>query len=131
MKTFKVKIEVLLDPVGTPDVTVTCNNQIQELIVTKPTWISFEFVSLSSECELIVEHRNRHPHDGITAVIVKSIVLNGIASPKAIYRGVYYPQNQERIIENYLSWNGVWILSFSVPVYTWIHQVENLGWIYD
>jgi hypothetical protein len=31
----------------------------------------------------------------------------------------------------YLSWNGKWTLTFDVPVFTWIHRVQNLGWIYD
>jgi hypothetical protein len=30
----------------------------------------------------------------------------------------------------YLGWNGCWSLTFGVPVFTWIHQTQNLGWIY-
>jgi hypothetical protein len=31
----------------------------------------------------------------------------------------------------YLGWNGCWELSFETPIFTWIHRLENLGWIYD
>ena len=30
---------------------------------------------------------------------------------------------------NYLGWNGVWFLDFHVPIYRWIHQQMNLGWL--
>ena len=33
--------------------------------------------------------------------------------------------------ENYVDWNGIWVLDFTVPVYTWLHKVLGLGWIYD
>jgi hypothetical protein len=29
-----------------------------------------------------------------------------------------------------MGWNGRWELNFRVPIFTWIHQLENLGWIY-
>lgn len=31
----------------------------------------------------------------------------------------------------YLGWNGLWVLEFELPIFTWIHKLENLGWIYD
>ena len=31
---------------------------------------------------------------------------------------------------NYLSWNGTWSLDFTVPIFTWIHTIEDLGWVY-
>jgi hypothetical protein len=81
------------------------------------------------------------------AVIIDSIVLNGIASPKFVWAGLYQPlypaiwhQQQcdqgttpAEILQyhNYLGWNGKWRLDIAIPVFTWIHQVENLGWIYD
>jgi hypothetical protein len=30
---------------------------------------------------------------------------------------------------NYLGWNGVWFLDFHVPIYRWIHQQMDLGWL--
>ena len=31
----------------------------------------------------------------------------------------------------YMGWNGQWKLTYSAPIFTWIHKIENLGWIYD
>jgi len=33
------------------------------------------------------------------------------------------------IIANYLGWDGRWFLDFSTPIYRWIHQRLDLGWL--
>ena len=30
---------------------------------------------------------------------------------------------------NYLGWSGQWYLEFETPIYRWIHQRLNLGWL--
>ena len=30
---------------------------------------------------------------------------------------------------NYMGWNGHWYLEFETPIYRWIHQRLNLGWL--
>jgi hypothetical protein len=131
MKTYNVKIDVLLEPIGAPDLVITCRQETKELIISEPTWINFEFSTSQTDCDLSIEHRNKHPYDSTTAVIVKSVLLNNINSIQNTYQGLYYPINRPAVRDTYLSWNGIWILSFTVPVFTWIHKVENLGWIYD
>jgi len=34
------------------------------------------------------------------------------------------------IKSNYLGFNGTWSIDFEWPTFTWIHQIENLGWIH-
>lgn len=131
MKQFNVRVEVFLEPVGTPDVVVTCNGRITELIVTEPVCVIFEFTNTQGPEQLTVTHRNRADTDGVTAVIVKSVKVNGIESPKIEYQGMYYPIGREARRTTYVDWNGVWVLDFTVPVYTWLHQILGLGWIYD
>lgn len=78
------------------------------------------------------------------AVIVKQITLNGITDPKFVWAGVYYPRypelwlGQQSIVppatlnnQTYLGWNGTWRLDFTAPVFSWIHQLQSLGWVYD
>lgn len=81
------------------------------------------------------------------AVIIEAIDFYGITSKSFVWQGVYEPiypqgwrdqiQQQGQILEprlryhNYLGWNGVWYLEFTSPIFTWIHQTENMGWIYD
>ena len=50
----------------------------------------------------------------------------------------YYQQIEKGIILDdeltnidYLGWPGTWTLDFTSPVFTWIHQIQSLGWIYD
>lgn len=82
-----------------------------------------------------------------TAVIIDSIVFNDIKSERFVWQGRYCPEypeiwyqqqcesgNQpetELRYHTYLGWNGTWSLEFTTPIFTWIHQVENLGWVYE
>jgi hypothetical protein len=80
------------------------------------------------------------------AVRVQQIVFNKIDDKKFIWSGKYrpiYPEpwiSQERKSKvipttlfntDYLGWNGIWKLNFEVPVFSWIHKITDLGWIYD
>jgi hypothetical protein len=73
------------------------------------------------------------------AIVVKSIEFFGIQSPRFVWQGMYEPiypahlKDQPSVLQysNYLGWNGIWYLDFDAPVFTWIHQIESLGWIYD
>lgn len=73
------------------------------------------------------------------AVVIKEIEFFGIHSPRFVWAGEYRPiypphmQDQPETLKyhNYLGWNGVWYLDFTVPIFTWIHQTEDFGWIYD
>jgi hypothetical protein len=131
MKRFDVRVEVLLEPVGTPDVVVTCNGCTTELIVTESTWVNFTFTNTAGVEQLTVTHRNRKDNDGVTAVIIKSVKFNDIESPKIVYQGIYYPAGKESRCTEYIDFNGVWVLDFTLPIYTWLHQTLGLGWIYN
>lgn len=81
------------------------------------------------------------------AVVVDHIEFFGITSQKFVWNGLYDPiypepwasEQREKGITlrprltacNYLGWNGRWSLAFTAPIFTWIHQVEELGWIYN
>lgn len=131
MKQFSVRISVLLEPVGTPDVVVTCGPECKELIITQPTWLQFDYTAPAGPDKLTVEHRNRKSNDGVTSVIVSKVKFNFVNCDKATYHGMYYPNGKESRRTTYVNWNGVWVLDFTVPVYTWVHQIQGLGWIYD
>ncbi len=97
---------------------------------------------------IIIEHyvkttNDTEVHTGRdTAVIIEQIKFDGIYSPKFAWAGLYSPkypshyQVDQQLSttlshHTYLGWNGVWRLDFTLPIYTWIHKIENLGWIYD
>jgi len=132
MKPYKVQVEVLLEPVESPLVKVTCGTEIKMMRLSNgPSWTIFEFSQVAGPSQLIVELFDKHPNDPTTAVIVKTVRLNGIEHIQNTYQGMYYPNDMEPKRDNYLAWNGGWVLDFTVPVYTWMHKTQGLGWIYD
>lgn len=134
-KLYSTRINIELDLVGTPHYEIRLDGI--------PVTTNIDCDLYSGTHTLEIEHVNKHPHDATTALIVKSIIFNDITSDKFVWQGVYtpdYPEpwaSEQTLLapelpaNNYLGWNGVWRLTFTAPVFTWIHQVEDLGWIYD
>lgn len=151
---YPVKIAVTLRPVwhqDPPRIRVGIDNNLTEIDLRKNTTINFDFES-DSACELSVEFLNKQDSDTVPesgldkAVIIENVSFFGISDPKFVWAGIYTPnypepwatQQQSQGValkqhltpHNYLSWNGKWRLTFTVPVFTWIHQTQDLGWIY-
>ena len=96
---------------------------------------------------LHVELYDKNDMDSTQSLQVKDIVLNDIPSDDAVYQSLYrpiYPEpwasqqvQQGHTLSpvltgvDYLGWNGRWSLKLEIPVFTWIHKIQNLGWIYD
>lgn len=97
--------------------------------------------------QLLIKFYDKPDHDAYQAIKIKNLRIGKISSPRFIWKGRYLPQypepwaTQQRkqgiYLESelhntdYLGWNGTWLLDFTIPIFTWIHQVENLGWIHD
>lgn len=132
MKTYKVKVEVLLEPIETPFVKVSCKDEVQTMRLSDgECWVKFEFELPAGPSQLIVELLDKQRTDPTTAVIVKSVKLNDMENIQNTYQGIYHPYGMDSRRDTYLSWNGVWILDFTIPTYTWMHKTQGLGWIYD
>lgn len=132
MKSYPVRVAVLLEPVGSPMVKVVCNNQNKILrLSNQASWINFDFEQEVGPARLSVELFDKHSTDPTTAVIIKQIKLNDIEHIQNTYQGIYYPHDMDSKRDTYLAWNGIWILDFTVPVYSWMHKTQGLGWIYD
>lgn len=152
--TYPVKLSVTLQPIwhqDPPKVRVSVDTKQSEMVLTQTTTINFEFDAVEN-CHLVVEFLNKHNHDCVPdqnldkAVIVDSVGFFDIVDPRFVWAGVYEPEypepwateqkNQGVVLKqqlcphNYLGWNGKWTLTFDVPVFTWIHKIQNLGWIY-
>ena len=141
--TYPVKMSVTLRPVDNPEVRIGINGDLRPLRLEKTQTINFEFES-SGSCELTVELIDKTAQE---AVVIESISFFDIEDPKFAWAGVYTPvypepwateQHIQGVVlkphlcpHTYLGWNGKWTLTFDVPVFTWIHRVQNLGWIYD
>jgi len=129
---YPVKIRVTLEPVGNPWVSVDIDGRGRTQHLTETTEFDLEFDS-HDRGSLKIEHSKKADNDPTTAVIIKQISFFGITNPKFIWAGIYYPDYPEHYAlpgQGYLGWNGIYRLEFSVPVFTWIHQTLDMGWIY-
>ena len=135
---YPVKIKLTLEPVQQPWVTVKVGNHQVTQQLTVQTDFDFEF-SAVDQAVLTVEHHDKLDHDVSTAVVIQCIEFYGISDPRFIWAGQYYPRYPDhypdqtpcRPGQGYLGWNGVYVLEFQVPVFSWIHQIKNLGWLYQ
>lgn len=101
---------------------------------------------------LNVEFYNKRNGDTVVdrdldkAVIINSVAFEGMLFDSFMHAARYWPQYpdsyrdtcrqqdinlESNIVSNYLGWNGVWVLPVCFPIFTWIHETENLGWIYE
>lgn len=136
-----VRLRLTLDAVGAPHVKISVGRQHQTLQLTQSQTFDFDFETDLAAESLVITHLNKAADDATTAVIVKQISFFEISDPRFVWLGRYTPEYPEpwysqqdprpdSVLTNtgYLGWNGVWRLDFAVPVFTWIHQVQNLGW---
>ena len=151
---YPVHLEVQLRPVwhtDPPEINIGINNDIQKVVLQSEQTFYYNFTA-TDQAKLTVEFLNKTNQDTVVdqgldkAVIIESISFFGITDPRFVWQGVYTPiypepwateQQKQGIVlkqhltnQTYLAWNGKWTLTFTIPVFTWIHRVQNLGWIY-
>jgi hypothetical protein len=148
---YPVKLDIQLRSVwhnDPPVIGIGINNNLEQITLLTDQKFCYEFDAIN-QSTLTVELLNKQDSDTITeqgldkAVVVESISFFGITDPRFVWAGEYrpcYPEpwasqqlNLPTVLKNhnYLGWNGKWTLTFEVPVFTWIHQIQDLGWIYD
>lgn len=152
---YPVKLDICLKPIwhdNPPEINIGIDNDIKKLILSETQTFHYEFMS-SNSSTLTVELLNKTDGDTIPnkgldkAVVIESISFFDITDPQFVWSGIYEPdypepwatqQRDQGVIllpqitnQTYLAWNGKWTLTFTVPVFTWVHKIQNLGWIYD
>lgn len=151
MTLYRSRFRIDIQPVWqtqAPLITVTLDDHIAHHgIVCQPTQIVIDRDLCQGWHDLSVILAGKPNHDPIQAIKIANIEINDIASSRFVWQALYrpdYPEpwatqqrqgGQDLPLEigmtDYLGWNGRWKLRFSAPVFTWIHGVESLGWIYD
>ena len=149
--TYPVKLDIHLGSIwhsDPPVIVIGVDNNFEQTTLSTDQVFHYEFDANGSSI-LTVELKNKTDADTIPdqgldkAVIIKSISFFDITDPRFVWAGEYrpcYPEpwasqqsdlNSVLKNHNYLGWNGKWSLTFDVPVFTWIHKIQNLGWIYS
>lgn len=109
----------------------------------------FEFTRYlqKGDHRLEIEMSDKPELDSDQGLALSNLRFGRICDKLFVWQGVYRPtypepwatEQKDKGYElppeirntDYLGWNGTWSLMFSCPVFTWIHRVQNLGWIYD
>lgn len=147
---YNTLVEIKLVPVywqDPPTIKLGINNNLEYYTLEKETQFSYNMDLRAGDAQLVLEFFGKTNSDTTLtndkAVIIEEIKLNQIADPKFIWIGQYTPVYPEPWASaqldlkptltnvNYLGWNGTWIMNFTIPVFTWIHQTRNLGWLYN
>ena len=148
IKFYTTRIAIELTPsAGIPDIDLRINDVVLHSgLLTATTTLVGSYELPAGSYSLSITHRNKSTTDPTTAVVIKSITFNDISRPKFVWSGVYTPEypelwcaqkqaeghtlDKELTSVDHLGWNGTWRLAFTAPIFTWIHEVENLGQIY-
>jgi hypothetical protein len=128
-----------------PEINIGINDDINRIVLMDDQVFHYEFATNKSSV-LTVELLNKTDADTVDgldkAVVIESVGFFGISDPKFVWAGEYRPEYPEPWASQqhglkpllkshtYLGWNGKWTLTFDVPVFTWIHKTQDLGWIY-
>jgi len=150
-KLYHLRMNVWLTPrisVDPPEIEVQFNgNQIYQGTLTTTSCFKIDRHLPAGSQEFTIKFTNKKDTDTTEtadkAVIVDRVEFNDINSPRFAWAGVYQPDypepwySQQTVApkpllksHTYLGWNGQWTLTFTTPIFTWIHSVEDLGWIY-
>lgn len=135
---YQVSMELELEPVQHPWVRITVPQHSCQLQLTQSQKFQWQF-TVSEQFKIQIEMFDKHEMDPHTAVKIKSINFFGISDPKFVWAGIYspvypdhyHPKVPKLVAQDYLGWNGIYELEIDVPVFTWIHKIQNLGWIHQ
>ena len=146
---YNVNIEVALVPVihkTIPRITYGYDDTvINTMDLEIPCLVSLDHDFTKGTHSFWVEFLNKDyteskPDSGIDmAVDIKSVAIHDIRLDRLKWAGKYYPEypadypDKNPVLQphTYLGWNGRWVLEFETPVFTWIHRLEELGWLYS
>lgn len=126
----RLNIRLELEPIGTPDVSVTIADYRQDYLLSNNEIIDYT-VDLLQPFSVIIELRNKqYSLDCETAVIFRLSVDNIDIIPKYDYLADYVNDHDNHNPTNYLGFNGKWTLTFDRAFYHWLHLHSGQGWLF-
>lgn len=142
---YNTHLEILLAPHGSavPEIHYGIDQPTQTLQLVEPQVLTFDFDRAAGPARFVLDFCNKADTDPDTMVEIVRVTFEGITADRFKWAGVYTPRYPEvwaqtqtdlpvtRPRATHLGWNGRWELEFTVPIFTWIHRTECLGWIYE
>ena len=122
---------------------------VNQITLSRPCVLNFALDLTPGAHSIFLDFINKSdvdciPDQGLDKfVTIGNITINKICLPKFNWAATYRPEYPEpwysqqmpppqavRQGSSQLGWNGRWQLKFDAPVFSWIHQLENMGWIW-
>ena len=146
MKKYNTEFEINLCGHGNtkPHIRYGLELPNSELVITDREIIQLNYDLTPGTHKFVIDFDNKTDSDPDMALEIESVSFEGFELERFRWSSRYYPIYPEpwaseqidplpeyQTSATYLGWNGRWILYFETPVFSWIHRLENLGWIYD
>ena len=153
MHNKNVKLGVTLEPIWwskTPEIVV-CLNQIELFAGTLCQPVTLEWTLPANDLNhFTIRLCNKEDSDTQNnkdmAIKILQLRIEGFAFDSFMHLAEYRPEYSQGYYEyasnnnltvnsiiksNYMGFNGEWGIKFAWPTFTWIHEIENLGWIHE
>jgi len=146
MEKYNTNFSILLKPHGIENPMITCKMNdlvIDSILLDKESRLYFSLDLIRGNNKFEINFMNKTDDIPDMAVEILEVGIENIVVDRFKWASKYYPvypepwasQQVDPLPEfqssaTYMGWNGRWELNFEVPIFTWIHQLENLGWIY-
>jgi hypothetical protein len=118
---------------------------INTIPIQNKTNLRIAYPFLNGQHKFWISYNNKNYNECILeknldmSIEIESVTIEGITVDRFKWAGEYKPNypvdypHKQPVIKSatYLGWNGRWELPFTTPIFTWIHQLENLGWLYE
>jgi len=140
---MNTRFSIKLIPHGSPVITYGLDSARGETLeLNAPAELQFDVDLATGPHVFYIDFRNKTNATPEMAVEIDSVTVEGITTDRMKWAGIYTPTYPEPWASTqtdlkptlpaatYLGWNGRWELPFTTPIFTWIHQIEHLGWIY-
>jgi hypothetical protein len=145
---YNTEFSVRLKPHGVINPTITYGfNHLEKfdiLALERDTSLDFNIDLPSGPVIFYINFENKTNETPDMAVEIESVTFEGMTLDRFKWSNKYYPVYpqpwaSEQVTKlpkfhqsaTYMGWNGRWELEFETPIFTWIHRLENLGWIYS
>ena len=126
----RLNVKLELEPIGTPDVSVTIADYRQDYLLSNNRIIDYT-VDLLQPFSVIIELQNKqYSLDYETAVIFRLSVDDIDIIPKYDYLADYVNDHDNHGPTNYLGFNGKWTLTVDRAFYHWLHLHSGQGWLF-
>jgi len=144
---YNTEFSIQLKPHGTvkPIITYGFKDSIDVNLLTldNDTRLDFNIDLPPGPAVFYIRFENKTDDTPDMAVEIESVTFEGMTLDRFKWSNKYYPDYPKQWASEqteplpkfhqsatYLGWNGCWELEFESPIFTWIHRLENLGWIY-